>query len=233
MQPTLIIACAVLEDALRSQIGDANFAIQVMDYGLHLTPLKMTAAIQARIDSLAVPHNVLIGFGLCGNGLVGLESRAHTLIIPRVDDCISLFLGSRPAYLEAFRSEPGTYYLTRGWLECGGDPWSEYQKCLARFGPDKAAMISDALYRNYRKACLIAFTNQELDRCRPQALKVAAFCRERWGWRYEERLGSDRLIRRLLDIGRLGASAALDSHAGEFVVVPPNSQVQQNQFMLV
>lgn len=227
----VLIACAVFRDALSQCIGDPGIPVIYMDYGLHLTPRKMRAAIQEQIDALEEPHRVLIGFGLCGNGLVGLRSRQHTLLIPRVDDCISLFLGSRAAYLEEFHANPATYYLTPGWIESGGEPWSEHRKCCDKYGPDKAALISDAMYGKYRRLCFVAFTPRDLERYRPRALQIAAFCRERWGWEYQERVGSDALIRRLFEFGRAGDSAA---RAGidEFVVVQPEEEVRQEQFML-
>jgi hypothetical protein len=204
-----------------------------MEYGLHLIPRKMRAAIQAQIDTLIDPHLVLIGFGLCGNGLVGLKSRQHTLIIPRVDDCVSLFLGSRQAYLHEFSAEPATYYLTPGWLECHGEPLSEYHKCSEKYGPEKARVITDALYGNYRNLCLVAYTPEDLQRYRPQAVLVAEFCRERWGWRYRERLGSDALVRRWLAFGCSETRATAGQNTSDFVIVEPGDEVRQEQFMPV
>ena len=228
-QPILIIACPVFRDVFHSHIEDRATSVILMDYGLHLMPRKMKTAIQAHIDALNKPHLVLIGYGLCGNGLVGLQSRRHTLVIPRVDDCIALFLGSRAAYLRAFQDNPATYYLTPGWLECGGEPWSAYQECSAKYGPVKAAWIADAMYRHYRKLCFVAFTPEELGKYRPRALQIADFCRERWGWQYEERVGSDALIRRLI---RSGAGLAeTPGGTGEFVVIEPGQEVRQESFM--
>jgi hypothetical protein len=229
-QPILIIACAIFREVLNTLIADRSASVIFMDYGLHLTPQKMKTAIQAHIDALNKPHLVLIGYGLCGNGLVGLQSRQHTLVIPRVDDCIALFLGSRAAYLRAFQDNPATYYLTPGWIECGGEPWSAYQECSAKYGPDKAAWIGDAMYRHYRRLCFVAFTQEELGKYRPRALQIADFCREHWGWQYEERVGSDALIRRLI---RSGAGIAeIPGSNGEFVVVEPGQEVRQESFML-
>jgi hypothetical protein len=229
-QPILIIACAIFREVLHALIEDRTASVILMDYGLHLTPQKMKAAIQTHIDALNRPHLVLIGYGLCGNGLVGLQSRQHTLVIPRVDDCIALFLGSRAAYLQAFQDNPATYYLTPGWLECGGEPWTSYQECSAKYGPDKAAWIADAMYKHYRKLCFVAFTPEELAKYRPRAMQIAAFCLERWGWQYEERVGSDALIRRLFHTG--AGLAETPGNNGEFVVVEPGQEVRQESFML-
>lgn len=229
---TVVIACAVFRGTIQNYIHDQNTRVIVMDYGLHLTPQKMRAAIQEQIDALAAPHLVLIGFGLCGNGLVGLKSRNHILVIPRVDDCVALFFGSRRTYLQEFRAEPGTFYLTPGWLECGGEPRSEYLKCTARYGVEKATLISNALYGRYRRACLIALSAEELEKYRGQAGEVAAFCRERWGWGYKEIVGSPALIQRLLDFSRQEIPADRLRTTEEYVVIRAGEEVSQEPFML-
>ena len=116
----LVIACAVFKEVIPQYIREASTQVVFMEYGLHLTPRKLSAAIQEQIDAQTEPRLVLIGFGLCGNGLIGLKSRRHTLILPRVDDCVALHLGSQADYLAAVQSEPATYYLSPGWLDCGG-----------------------------------------------------------------------------------------------------------------
>jgi hypothetical protein len=227
----VVIACAVLREVISRNIKDRSMQVICMEYGLHLTPQKTTPAIQAQIDALPASSTVLIGFGLCGNGLVGLKSRHHTLVIPRVDDCISLFLGSRRAYLREFHADPATYYLTPGWLECGGEPKSEYEKCRDKYGPEKAALISDALYGRYRRVCFVAITPEDLERYRPRAIEVAEFCRKRWSWKYQERVGSDALIRRLLDAGRARVAADEAPDLQDFVIIKPGEEVRQEPFM--
>jgi len=227
----LVIACAVFKEVIPQYIREASTQVVFMEYGLHLTPRKLSAAIQEQIDAQTEPRLVLIGFGLCGNGLIGLKSRSHTLILPRVDDCVALHLGSQADYLAAFQAEPATYYLTPGWLECGGEPMSEHEKCRARFGPEKADLISDALYGQYRRTCLITFTAEDLARYRPRAMQVAAFCRERWGWQYQERVGSDALIKRLLDAGNKAAVASEPQDSRDFLVIDPGGEVSQEMYL--
>jgi hypothetical protein len=229
---TVIIACAALRRELEKRAEDLGARVIVMDYGLHLTPRNMRAAIQEQLDLLPGPHLVLIGFGLCGNGLAGLQSRAHTLIVPRVDDCVALMFGSRPAYMQEFASEPGTYYLTPGWLECGGEPRTEFLKCRDKYGEQKAATIANALYGNYRKSCLLALTPGDMDHYRPQAQQVADFCKERWGWQYREVVGSNAYILRLLDFIRAGVPADPGQDPEDFVILRPGEEVKQEAFML-
>jgi hypothetical protein len=229
--PAVIITCAVLREAIQKLLGDQSTQVIVMDYGLHLTPQKMRAAIQEQLDGLSAPHLVLIGFGLCGNGLVGLKSRNHTMVIPRIDDCVALFFGSRTAYLREFQAEPGTYYLTPGWLECQGEPRSEHLKYCEKYGPEKAALITDALYGHYRKACFLALTPEALTQYRARATEVAQFCSERWDWQYKEVLGSDVFIRRLLGFARGGIPVDPLQDPEDFVFIRPGEEVRQEPFM--
>ena len=54
---------------------------------------------------------------------LGVKAKGHPIIIPRGrHHCIALFLGSCEKYLEEHRKEPGTYYLTKGWIEEGKSP---------------------------------------------------------------------------------------------------------------
>lgn len=228
--PVVVIACKVLQDMLEKFLP-AGLASQVtfMDYGLHRVPNKMNWELQQTIDSLPQPSLVVLGYGLCGNGLKGLQSRAHTLLIPRSDDCIAILLGSYAAYMREFEAEPGTYYLTKGWLESGSNPLQEYQEALEKYGPKRAEMIMDAQYRNYKRLILVAHNQEDITTYRPRAQEVARYC-ERWGMRYEEMLGSDDFVRRLVE-----TAARFDPTEGllpdDFVIVPPGSEVRQDMFM--
>jgi hypothetical protein len=224
--PTLVLACQVMKSFIEPRIAAAELNVVYLDFGLHLKPKTMASRLQAELDSLASPHLVLLGYGLCGSGLAGLRAGPHTLIIPRTDDCIAILLGSYDAYLRAFREQPGTYYLTRGWLESEGHPLGEYRRCLERFNRADADKVVDMLYGQYRKLCLIASSPEELEECAPAARRVAEFCAQRWGMEYQERIGSDDLIRRLLEAPRSPGALGED-----FVVVPSGGEVEARMFL--
>jgi hypothetical protein len=199
--------------------------VTFMDYGLHRVPGKMTWTLQDAIDNLAEPSLVVLGYGLCGNGLNGIQAGVHTLLVPRTDDCIAILLGSRQAYMREFEATPGTYYLSKGWLESGSHPLKEYQECAQKYGPVEAEWIMDQQYQHYERLVLVAHSQGDLDRYRPSAQEVARYC-ERWGMRYEEILGSDDYVRRLVE-----AAAAPEKADGDFLVIPPGGEISQNQFI--
>lgn len=224
-QPVVILACPVLRELIEARIAGSGTPSRYLDYGLHVLPKRMAPSLQEELHRLAEPSLVLVGYGLCGNGLEGLRAGRHTLVIPRVDDCIAILLGSREAYLEAQRRHPGTYYLTRGWLEVGAHPLGEYREMVEKFGRESADHVLDMLFGNYTRLCLLASTSADLDACRDEAHRVAEFCASRWNMSYEERIGSDALLRALLDAPRRMAALGED-----FVVVPPGGCVQARMF---
>ncbi len=229
----VVIACRVLQDMLERLLPQ-NLAASItwMDYGLHRVPLKMTGALQEAIDGLAAPSLVVLGYGLCGNGLQGLRAGPHTLLVPRSDDCIGILLGSHRAYMREFQAVPGTYYLTKGWLESGSNPLQEYEALEPKYGAQQAMWLMDQQYQNYSRLALVAHTQADLDQYRPQAQAVAGFC-QRWGMRYEEILGSDDYGRRLVEAAvALSEDRALpDGLRSDFVVIPPGGEIEQLMFL--
>jgi hypothetical protein len=224
-QPVRVLACPVLPDLIEPRLAGGETSALYMDYGLHVMPKRMAPCLQAELDALEVPSLVLLGYGLCGNGLEGLEAGRHTLVIPRADDCITILLGSHQAYARAQQEHPGTYYLTRGWLEVGAHPLAEYQSLIERFGQESADHVLDTLFGNYTRLCLLASTPAELSECRTEAREVADFCSRRWGMSYEERIGSDTLLCALLE-----APHSMDALGEDFVVVPPGGRVKLQMF---
>jgi uncharacterized protein DUF1638 len=225
-RPIIILACRVFQHWLEQLLPDDwNAQITFFEYGLHAVPKNLRQTLQEAIDAIEQPSLIVLGYGLCGKGLDQLKSGKHFLLIPRTDDCIAILLGSYEAYRREMAREPGTYYLSKGWLEAGTNPLAESQKYEEKYGVETAAYLMDTQYRNYRRLALVARDEQELAAYRPQAQEVAAYC-ARWGMRYEELPGSDDYLRRLLDI-----AAALEPMGDDFLLVPPGGQLTQAQFI--
>jgi Protein of unknown function (DUF1638) len=224
--PVVVIACKVFQNFIEAYLPDGLAGeITFLEYGLHAVPRNLKTALQAQIDSVNEPSLVVLGYGLCGNGLHGIKAGVHTLLVPRTDDCIAILLGSYTAYQREFNDEPGTYYLSKGWLESGSNPLVEYRKYVEKYGESQAQWLMDTQYRHYRRLALVAHQPGDLEKYRPLAMEVAEYCAQ-WGMQYDEILGSDEYLR------RLGQTAqALDLAGDDFVVVPPGSELKQNQFI--
>ncbi len=224
--PVVFIACQVFQEMFERFLPEA-LAEQVtyLQYGLHRIPLQIAGAVQNELDALTTPSLVVIGYGLCGSGITGIRSDIHTLLVPRMDDCIAMLLGSRQAYLHEFQAVPGTYWLSKGWLESGSHPLKEYEEYSERYGSKEAIWLLDQQYQNYERLALVAHSQQDLDDYHEQALQVARFC-ERWHLRYEEILGYDDYVKHLIEIA-LGERETSD----EFVIISPGGEIQLDQFL--
>ncbi|HEX9012300.1 MAG TPA: DUF1638 domain-containing protein [Anaerolineaceae bacterium] len=191
---TLVIACATVIEEMQPLLP-SGLQTQTLDFGLHVYPDRLRDSLQAAVDAVSGQYEtILLGYGLCSNAVVGLRATGCRLVIPRVDDCIAIFLGSRASYNLQCRAEPGTYYLTKGWIEAGDTPFSEYEDHVQRFGEETADYIFEQMMGHYTRLALINTGQYELEKYRAYTRGTAG----RFGLRYEEIDGSDALVRRLL-----------------------------------
>ncbi len=192
---TKVIACAtVIEEMLPYM--PADMAYEVLDFGLHLAPGKLKDTLQQTVDaSCAGCDTILLGYGLCSLAVVGLRAPAGcTLVMPRVDDCIAIFLGSRQRYSQQARAEPGTYYLTKGWIEVADTPFDEYERMAAQYGEDRARRLMAAMLKHYTR--LVYIDTGHADK-RPY-VEYACKTADQFNLRFEELRGSNDLILKLL-----------------------------------
>jgi len=212
-----LIACATVIEEMRGWLP-VEVSSEVLDFGLHLRPEKLREALQAKIDEASLgAEALLLGYGLCSMAVVGLQARNAHLVIPRVDDCIAIFLGSCSAYKEQARKEPGTYYLTKGWIEVGDTPFEEHQQLVERFGEEKARRMTSLMLKNYRRLAFINTGQYEIERFREYARRTA----QAFNLNFEEIDGSAALVQKMV-------SGPWD---GEFVIVAPGETVKYTDFV--
>jgi hypothetical protein len=215
--PIIFIACRVFEALLSRHIpAELKDRVTFMDYGLHASPKKLRKTLQAEIDSITTPSLIVLAYGMCGNGLKDIQSGIHTLLMPKTEDCIAIFLGSDEAYRAEFNANPGTYYLTGGWLEAGSDPLKEYEKYVEKYGQTTADFVMNEQYKNYKRIALVGHSDEDLSAYRERAMQVAEYAK-RWGMTYHEISGSDGYIRRLVEV-----ATDLSKVNDAFLLIPPN-----------
>ena len=217
-----LIACATVLEELRAFLpSDAE--CRVLGSGLHASPTRLRATLQKEIDEIAEsngdrsadPSTVLIGYGLCGNGVVGLNSRTCRLVIPRVDDCVGICLGSKSAHRAESGRHPGSYYLTRGWMKMDT---TQFHQIVQRYGSERAEALYRVMFADYKRLALIDTGSYELDDVRYYAANMA----REFGLRLEEIRGSTNLLRKLI----YGPWAS-----GEFVICEPEGTTELTDFL--
>lgn len=200
--PIVFLSCRIFETLLARHLpAGLKDRVTFLDYGLHRVPKKLTKSLQAAIDAIPTPSLIVLGYGMCGNGLLGIQAGIHTLLMPRTEDCIAIFLGSDDAYRAEFNAHPGTYYLTGGWLEAGSDPLKEYESYLPKYGQETTDFVMDTQYKNYTRLMLVGHSDEDLSTYRERALRVADYCK-RWNMTYHEMRGSDDYVRRLVEVAQ-------------------------------
>jgi hypothetical protein len=193
MPPLYVIACATVCEELEPHLPEETILTR-LDFGLHLHPDRLRERLQIEIDAVPAGHTILLGYGLCGGGLDGLCVGEHRVVAPRAHDCIALFLGSREAYETQSAIEAGTYYLTKGWLEAEEHgPVTEYERLVARHGPERGAYLARLAFANYTRLALIHTGNYQIEQYRDMARRLADI----YELRFEELTGSNAWIRAL------------------------------------
>ena len=221
----LLIGCEILLRELCDAIvhSPQRVTVQFMPKGLHdLGGEELRRRLQEVIDAVdATDYDaIVLGYGLCGNGLDGLQARKLPLVIPRAHDCITLLLGSRSTFGKHFTANPGTYYRSVGWVERGesiqqqltgmGFHHASLESLIARYGECNGHYLYEE-YRRYEQnySRLVYIENGlEPDACAIDSARTEA---QEKDWSFEIIPGELTLFRRLL-------AGAWDE---DFLIVPP------------
>jgi hypothetical protein len=166
----------------------------VLESGLHLHPDKLRCGLQAMIDEItAHTETIILGYGLCSMGVIGLKAAHSTLVIPCQDDCISIFLGSRGNYKKEMEQEPGTYFLSKGWIDAGITLLDELKRMEERYGKKRAELVMKRMLQHYRRLAFIDMGYQDQEKYR----KFSKMAAKRLNLYYQEIKGTTELLRKI------------------------------------
>ena len=213
-----LIACKALyrEISYLSAVSDNFIDVTYIRQGFHETPKILTKVLQEEIDHVEsgddrytyrsyIGHRdfdaILLGYGLCSNGVLTLHSERIPLVIPKAHDCITLFLGSRERYDEEFSKNPGTYWYNPSWIENANVPSAENAEDIIagyaeRYGEENAEFLYETeMLHNYSRC---AYINWPELPC-PKYEKFTEDAAEYLGWEYSLVNGSSALMKDFLD----------------------------------
>jgi Protein of unknown function (DUF1638) len=213
--PPKIIACDTLRDEVGRVAGDLE--VEYCEGQLHNYPERLRAELNERIAATPGARTILLAYGRCSNGTAGLVAGPHRLVLPAVDDCIAILLGSRDEYLRQFTGCPGTYYYTRGWIEYIRDPYHEYLDMIPKYGEQKAREIAHLILAHYRRVALVDTGTYDLAAYDPYLRTVCEF----YDLPLEVLPGSLRLLEKLIEA---------PAHDDEFITVAPGDVLEERLF---
>ena len=230
-----VIACDVLnrEISFLSSQSECFVDVTYLHQGLHNTPDKLNTMLQDEIDKAnkGFPYSyygtnsdydfIVLGYGLCSNGVIGITSEKIPMIIPRGHDCITLLLGSKDRYQQYFDLNPGTYWFTSGWIERSWQPCEEkhgaiYKEYLERYGEENADFLLEmeqSWMKDYKNAAYIDWS------CLPNSPSYRKFTKDSadyLNWSFSELNGDFSLLSRIIN-GTFSED--------EVLIVPPGKKV--------
>jgi hypothetical protein len=170
----LLIACeTVVKEVL--PLIEETITFEIVDAGLHIHAERLKNALQKAVAKADGRHDpIVLGYGLCANAVVGLTTRKSTLIVPRVDDCIAMMLGSSVAYHSILKETPGTYFLSRGWIDCKITWMDEWQDLVERYGEARALWVQKQMFCHYKRLIYVDPDGTSLPKHEAIAQKAAA-----------------------------------------------------------
>ena len=158
----------------------------------------------------------MLGYGLCSNAVLGLKTEHATLVVPRVDDCIAMMLGSNEAFAAESAKARGSYYVAKAYLDECDTIMSEHEKLIEKRGAERAERMMRLLLEHYTRIVLINTGRYDVE---PYRARMEAFA-ETFDLTVEEVPGTTRILDALVEGG----------WGDDFVVAPPGHELTLKDF---
>jgi len=210
------IVCDVIYDELKNKIPE-SWKVVNLEKRLHEHSDLLREKLQDEINKSQDYDIIVLGYGLCGNGIAGLVSSKVPLVIPRIDDCISLLLGSVEERKKQLKTEPGTYFLTRGYLgEAEDFIVSGFSEIRDKYDKETWQWIVKEMLKNYRRIVFINNGNYNPSEWRKKAKREAT----KLGLRFEELKGSNKFLDKIVN----------GNWNGQFILAKPGVKITFDMF---
>ncbi|MEI6451322.1 MAG: DUF1638 domain-containing protein [Actinomycetes bacterium] len=211
-----LIACPAVLGELADGATD-GIDCHRLEAQLHVRPERLKEALRAAVAEADKPGaTIVLGYGMCSNAVLGLKTEHATLVVPRVDDCIAMMLGSNEAFAAQSEKACGTYYLARAYLEECDTILSEHEKTVEKRGRERAERMMRLLLAHYTRIALIDTGRYDLE---PYRARVAEFA-ERFDLAVEDVPGTTRILDALVAGG----------WGDDFVVALPGHELTLHDF---
>ena len=205
------------------------FDFHFLQQGLHNTPDILRKELQQAIDGVEGDYSaILLGYGLCSNGIEGIMARNTKLVIMRGHDCITFLLGSKEHYQEYFERHPGTYWYSPGWIDTGSMPGKEryestLQSYIEKYGKDNGEYLmamQQGWFKNYSNAAYVDLGFYDTEKYQVYTKQCAQYLE----WNCDILSGNPQLIINFLE-GNWNPEDFLIAEPGEMVVASHDEKI--------
>ena len=171
---TKLLCCRTLEPEVRLAMERCGCTpeLKVLQENNHDVPHKLRRNIQEELDAMTDADRVLMAFATCGGSMVGLRTGDFELVIPRLDDCLSLLMGSmeqRKAVLEGGFG----MFVTESWIDHDKNIAFEIERIQKRYPPERAEKVIQIMYGNFDSLNVIDTGAYDVHKILPRTQKLA------------------------------------------------------------
>lgn len=225
-----LIACEIYYREICRAVALSRHVVDLVfiSKGLHdVGADSMRARLQEVIGQTAADKYdaILLAYGRCNNGTVGLCTGDIPVVIPRVHDCIGALMGSAARHKAWFDEHPGTFYRSSGWIERDFAPNDSIMsqlgldltkdELIAKYGPENADYIMQELGNWTENYTDLAYVDMGLEIDREYAGLTKQEAIER-GLNFQQIKGDNSLLQNLVN----GIWPEKD-----FLTAPPHSRI--------
>jgi hypothetical protein len=207
-----------MKEELLALPRDRSLELEFTPMGLHTRPEKLREELERRLADAGGAERIVLAFGLCGGALAGLKAPGVPVFVPRMHDCIPLFLGSADRFDRVRADEPGTLFLTGGWMEGERTYLADYHQAIDKYGEERGRRIMATLFASYRRVLLIRTGHPREGERRREARDLARLL----GLAYEECDGEPGWLQELV-------RGPWD--AERFLRIPPDGEIRQEDYL--
>lgn len=186
----LIVACRVFEKELTTLLSPVD-ELLFLEFGYHKRPDLLQKKLQHIIDSAEGFDVILLLYGYCG-GTLHLKAGNIPVIIPKANDCFDIMLGTE-VRMQIFSEEPGTYFLSEGWIRQDGTPYEKIKR-FRKAAEKRGINLISEFYNGYKRLFLVntgVLSKESRSRVQNSALRLY--------WKFEEKRVGIQNIQRLIN----------------------------------
>ncbi|HHU31586.1 MAG: DUF1638 domain-containing protein [Zhaonellaceae bacterium] len=206
--------CEIFKDILEGLTLPDDLKTSFVRKELHRSPEKLHAEIQQLLNETNGYELIILGFGLCGNALNDIKTTNCPVIMPRIHDCVPVFLGSKAKYETLHKENMRTFYYVSSMDMVRED----YERSLAKYGLNKSKRLFAAMFKNYNRFLYIHTNNSRNNKAYEEVQNFASIVE----LPCDEIKGSLDYLEKLIN-------GPWDKE--QFITIPPFSTIKMGEFM--